>query len=112
MKIGGYAGKVLKVDLTSGTIEKEPLDMELVKKFIGPEGILFRWAYDLIRPKIDPYSETCPIILGSGPVWEHPCPVAVGCARCLNTPITGGSSRIPMQGAIWAPCSNGRAMII
>jgi aldehyde:ferredoxin oxidoreductase len=90
MRIGGYAGKVLKIDLTTGTIEKEPLDMGLAKKYIGPEGILFRWAYDLIPPKIDPYSERCPILLGSGPMVGTPVPGSSRVCALFKHPNYGG----------------------
>jgi aldehyde:ferredoxin oxidoreductase len=82
MRLGGYSGWILTVNLSSGAIGKEPLDMELIKKFIGPEGITFKWAYDLISPKIDPYSESCPIIIGSGPIVGAPVPA---CSRVFAT---------------------------
>lgn len=81
MKTRGYAGKVLQVNLTTGAVGKEPLDMELAKKFIGPEGIPFRWAYDLMPPKLDPYAETSPLIIGSGPIVGTPVP---GCSRVFT----------------------------
>ena len=37
MKTGGYAGSILRVDLSTGDIETEPLDMELARKFVGAE---------------------------------------------------------------------------
>ncbi len=90
MKIGGYAGRVLKVDLTTGVIETEPLDMELAKKFIGPEGILFRWAYDLIPPKLDPYSDRSPILLGAGPMVGTPVPGSSRVCALFKHPNYGG----------------------
>ena len=90
MRIGGYAGRILRIDLTSRTIEKEPLDMELVKEFIGPDGISFRWAYDLIRPKMDPYSESSPIILGSGPIVGTPVPGSSRVFALFKHPNYGG----------------------
>ena len=53
MKMGGYAGRILRVDLTKGVIEKEPLPKDLVEKFMGAEGISFRLAYELIPPKMN-----------------------------------------------------------
>ena len=44
MSARGYAGRVAKIDLTRGTVEKVPLDADLVGKFIGPEGIPLQWA--------------------------------------------------------------------
>lgn len=90
MKVGGYAGKVLRVDLSSGVIEKEPLDMDLVRRFIGPEGVSFRWMYDLLPPKVDPYAEVCPVIIGSGPVVGVPVPASSRVFAAFKHPNYGG----------------------
>lgn len=90
MKMGGYAGNILKVDLSTGTTRTEPFDFELAKKFIGPEGINFRLAYDLIPPKIDPYSEISPIILSSGPMVGTPVPGSSRAAALFKHPNFGG----------------------
>jgi aldehyde:ferredoxin oxidoreductase len=64
----GYAGRVLHVDLTDGSVEKKPLDLELAKQFVGAEGIDLRVAYDLIKPNIDPLSPDNVIFLSAGPL--------------------------------------------
>lgn len=68
MKYYGYAGKILRINLTNGEIEKEALDFELVKKFIGSCGLHYQLAYDLIHPGSDPLSSDSPILIGSGPL--------------------------------------------
>jgi len=35
---GGYCGKILRVNLTTGEIKKEELDLGIAKKFIGGRG--------------------------------------------------------------------------
>ena len=74
MSARGYAGRVAKIDLTRGTVEKVPLDADLVEKFIGPEGIPLQWAYDLIPPGSDPFDDSSPVIIGSGPIVGAPVP--------------------------------------
>jgi len=37
--MSGYCGKVLRVDLTTGAIRTEPLDLDVAKKFIGGRGL-------------------------------------------------------------------------
>ena len=68
MEMGGYAGKVLHVDLTKNEIKREPLDPELVKSFIGGFGVNVKFAYDLIKPGIDPLCPENVIIIGVGPL--------------------------------------------
>ena len=66
MELNGYAGKVLRVNLSAGSIEKENLDMEMVKDYLGGQGITTRLAFELIEPGIAPLSPDNPIILGAG----------------------------------------------
>jgi len=68
MEMGGYAGNVLHVDLTKNEIEREPLDPELAKSFIGGLGVNVKFAYDLIKPGTDPLSPRNVIIIGAGPL--------------------------------------------
>ncbi|HIE16770.1 MAG TPA: hypothetical protein EYP71_01055 [Dehalococcoidia bacterium] len=67
MGIAGYAGSILYVDLTSGDIKKEPLDVEMVRTYIGGAGINNKLAYDLIPPDVEPLSPRNTIIIGTGP---------------------------------------------
>ena len=50
MEYYGYAGSILYVDLANGETKKEPLDIELARKFVGGWGINFKLAYDLMKP--------------------------------------------------------------
>jgi len=51
---GGYAGKLLFVDLTKRTIKEEKLSEDLAKDFIGGRGIGARVLYDMMKPGADP----------------------------------------------------------
>ena len=90
MEIGGYAGRILYVDLTTGEVRKEPLDPEMAKQFIGGFGIGFRLAYDLIPPKCDPLSPENAIIIGGGPFTGTPVPGAGEVLATFKAPLTGG----------------------
>lgn len=99
----GYAGSILYVDLTSGTCEKKPLDMEMAKTFIGGMGLNSRLAYDVIKPGIDPLSPENAIILGAGPFAGTPIPGAGKVMATTKFPMTqaiatavGGGSLGPM----------------
>jgi aldehyde:ferredoxin oxidoreductase len=90
MTARGYAGRVARVDLTRGTVEKVPLDMDMVEKFIGPEGISFRWAYDLIPAGLDPFDEAFPVIIGSGPIVGAPVPGSSRVCALFKHPNSAG----------------------
>ena len=42
----GYAGTILRVDLSSGAIEKQPLDESLAERFIGGRGFVAKLLFD------------------------------------------------------------------
>jgi len=67
MEYYGYAGTVLHVDLTHNNIRKEPLELEMIKNFVGGMGINSKLAYDLIKPGVDPLSPENVLIHGAGP---------------------------------------------
>jgi aldehyde:ferredoxin oxidoreductase len=50
MKINGYVGRLLRVDLSRNTIQKEELEEELLKKWVGGVGLGARYLYDEVPP--------------------------------------------------------------
>ena len=64
----GYVGQILHIDLTSGNISKQLLDLETAQKYLGGYGVNYRLEYDLLRPGTDPMSPDNPIIIGVGPM--------------------------------------------
>lgn len=65
---GGFAGKILYVDLTRRAVRQEPLDRTLAEKFVGGLGLTIKLAYDHITPGTEALSPANPIILGAGPL--------------------------------------------
>ena len=66
-----YQGKVLRIDLSAGTSAVEPLNMEWAEKYIGGKGLLLRYMWDEVPPKVDPWAPENPVILMTGPVRRH-----------------------------------------
>lgn len=89
MAVNGYAGNILYVDLTTGKIDKKPLDDELARVFIGGAGLNNRLIYDIIKPGMDPFSPQNPIILGIGPFAGTPIPGAGKIFATAKVPMTG-----------------------
>jgi len=84
-----YQGKVLRLDLTSGTSAVEPLNMEWAQKYIGGKGLLLRYLWEEVPPQVDPWAPENPIILMTGPFAgtnvTTSSRLVVGC----KSPITG-----------------------
>jgi aldehyde:ferredoxin oxidoreductase len=86
---GGYAGKILYVDLTSGSVKVEPLDPLMAAQYLGGQGINIRLAYDLLKPGIDPLSPENPIIIGAGALCGTPTPSSGKVTATTKFPVNG-----------------------
>lgn len=84
----GWAGKVLRVDLTGQTIKTEPLDMEVCRKFIGGRGWAMYSLYKEVGPEVDPKSPDNKLFIAVGPFTATP----IGASRMsiiTKSPRTG-----------------------
>ncbi|MEM1550945.1 MAG: aldehyde ferredoxin oxidoreductase family protein [Candidatus Bathyarchaeia archaeon] len=64
----GYAGRILRVNLSTGQIKTEPLKEEIAKKYIGGIGLGIRLWLDNSKPGVDPLSPENPLVLTTGPL--------------------------------------------
>jgi len=63
----GWAGTILDIDLTAGTIEKKPLDLKFARAYLGGRGFNSRILYDEFDPaEEDPFSPGNVICISSG----------------------------------------------
>ncbi len=63
-----YAGKILRVNLTSGTISTEPIPMDAARAFIGGRGLATKIMFDEVDPKLDALSPRNKLIFATGPL--------------------------------------------
>ena len=63
----GFAGTILRVDLTGCKITREPLDRVMAERYIGGLGVCIKLCHDTIKPGCDALSPN-PIVLGAGPL--------------------------------------------
>ncbi|HEY0836860.1 MAG TPA: aldehyde ferredoxin oxidoreductase family protein [Azospirillum sp.] len=64
----GWAGKILRVNLTAGTCKSEPLNMEWAQKYLGSRGLGTKYLCEEIDPKVDPLSPDNKMIFATGPL--------------------------------------------
>jgi aldehyde:ferredoxin oxidoreductase len=88
----GYCGKILEVDLTTGTVRTEPLGMDIARDFIGDFGINSRLAVNYLKPQVGPLSADNVIIFGASPLVGSRIP---GVSRCHIL------TKQPLVGSIW-----------
>ena len=85
----GWMGTILRVDLSSGKIEKEPLSDRLRLNYIGGRGINSRILYDSVGPEVDPLSPENTLIFGTGTVVGTIAPSAGRITATAKSPLTG-----------------------
>jgi len=86
---GKYAGKVLKIDLSSQSTVEEPLDQDLRHRFLGGRGVGAKILYDSLAPGTDPLSPDNVIILATGPLTGTSAPGSK-LSIISKSPATGG----------------------
>jgi aldehyde:ferredoxin oxidoreductase len=74
-KVGGWAGKILRVDLGSGEIWTEP-SLAYGQAYIGARGIAARIGWDEIQPGTGPFDPENPLIFGVGPLTGTSAPTS------------------------------------
>lgn len=91
MPLYGYAGKVLRVDLTRQRVFKQPLEKNWVREYIGGRGLGLKRLYDELKVGTDPLGPGSLLVLSVGPASGT---VAPGSSRCHVT------SRSPLNGFV------------
>lgn len=66
--MNGWMGKLLVVDLSSGEISTQPLDMEMARLYVGGRGLAARLLWDLVGPEVEPLSPENVLIIATGPL--------------------------------------------
>ncbi|MDD2844400.1 MAG: aldehyde ferredoxin oxidoreductase family protein [Rhodoferax sp.] len=90
-----WAGKILRVNLTAGTVKSEPLNMEWAQAYIGSRGLGTKYLVEEVDATVDPLSADNKIIWATGPLTG-----TMASTGGRYTVITKG----PLTGAI--ACSN------
>jgi len=86
--MNGWAGTILRVDLTRRQVRKEPLPDRLRREYLGGRGFAIRLLYDEVPPGADPLGPENKLIFSIGPLNGTP----IGMGRMTVTtksPETG-----------------------
>jgi aldehyde:ferredoxin oxidoreductase len=90
-----WAGKILRVDLSAGTVKSEPLNMAWAREYLGSRGLGSKYLVEEVDPKVDPLAPANKLIWATGPLTG-----TMASTGGRYTVITKG----PLTGAI--ACSN------
>jgi aldehyde:ferredoxin oxidoreductase len=94
-----YAGKILRVDLTTGKVSTEPLSEKLAKSYIGGIGLGIKLLMDNSKPGTDPFDPDNPIIYLTGPLTGTLGPTGGNSYAVVSkSPETGGVANAESHG--------------
>ena len=99
---GGWTGTILRVNLTSGDITREPLNLEWAKDYIGGRGLADRYLYEELDPTVDPLSPENVLIFATGPLTGTPAPCGSRYTVVTKGPLTGAITT-SNSGGYWGP---------
>ncbi len=87
--MGGWMGKILDINLTSGEILTKPLDMALARDFLGGRGLGARLLWDEVGPEVDPLSPANVLIFAGGPLTGTGYQTSNRFSVSTKSPLTG-----------------------
>jgi aldehyde:ferredoxin oxidoreductase len=100
--LGGYMGKILRVNLSTGKIWEQEEDEAFLIKYVGGYGTAGRILYDEVEPWIEPFDPENRLILTTGPVTGTAAQTAGRFTAVFKSPLSGyfGDSSC---GGFWGP---------
>ncbi len=84
-----WAGKILRVNLTTGTCASEPLRMDWVKQYLGQRGLATKYFTEEVDAKVDPLSPENKIICATGPLTGTMASTGGRYSVITKGPLTG-----------------------
>ncbi len=85
----GYHGVVLIVDLTARTARREPLDVDVLRQFIGGTGLASYLLYRHCPPGADPLGPDNPLVFACSPLVGSRLTTSSKFAVAAKSPLTG-----------------------
>ncbi|MCR4402563.1 MAG: aldehyde ferredoxin oxidoreductase family protein [Firmicutes bacterium] len=85
----GWTGKLLRVDLSAGSVTVEDLCPELAENYLGARGLGTKILYDELKPGTDPLGPDNKIIFATGPLTGTAATSAGRYNVVTKSPLTG-----------------------
>ena len=84
-----WAGKILRVNLTAGTVKTEALNTEWARAYIGSRGLGSKYLVSEVDPKVDPLAPENKIIWATGPLTGTMASTGGRYTVITKSPLTG-----------------------
>jgi aldehyde:ferredoxin oxidoreductase len=96
--MNGYAGNILRVDLSNAKINKEPTPTQMARNFIGGRGFGIYLLTKEVPKNADPLGPQNKLFISSGPLSGLMVPGAGKCDFTTKSPLTGGYASASLGG--------------
>jgi aldehyde:ferredoxin oxidoreductase len=100
--VGGYTGKMLRVDLGSGQMEDVTFDEPILRKWVGGSGLGAKILYDEVRPRVQWNDPENRLILTAGPLSGTRVMGSGTFTVVTVGPLTGGATTSQANGFLAA----------
>ncbi len=97
---GAYYEKLARINLTTGEIKVEKIDLATAQKFIGGRGLGTKYLYDEGVATVDPLSPDNKLVYITGPMTGSNSPSSGRYMVCTKSPLTGMIA-CANSGGIW-----------
>jgi aldehyde:ferredoxin oxidoreductase len=98
--MGGYNGKILRVNLSSNSISSEPLTYQFARKWLGGAGFVAYFLWKELKQGTDALGPDNRLIFALGPVTGLSLPGASRYCVGAKSPLTGGIAKSE-SGGFW-----------
>jgi aldehyde:ferredoxin oxidoreductase len=100
---GNTGATLLRVNLSTGKIRKEPIPSSMQELFVGGRGLGSKLLFDAIKdPNIDAYDPANPLIFATGPLTGTYAPTGGRYMVITKSPLTGAIA-CSNSGGFWGP---------
>jgi aldehyde:ferredoxin oxidoreductase len=89
MQYGGYAGQILRVNLSDGSFKTEKLPHDWIKNYIGGDGFAANVLFQEVPSKTDPLSPQNKLMIATGPITGTLWPTSGRTVFVAKAALTG-----------------------
>ena len=85
----GYNGKIVKIDLTHGTVEDYPMKEEFYTLYLGGKTLAAKIIYDTFSDKVEALSDQNILVITTSPLTGSTSPCSSRFNISTISPLTG-----------------------
>jgi aldehyde:ferredoxin oxidoreductase len=90
--MGGYTGKILRINLTEGKTGIEPLNMEIARKYLGGRGLAGKIFFDEVAAEVQAFAPENKICIAAGVLTGTNAPTSGRFTVVTKSPLKGAVS--------------------